>query len=354
MRGNGSLVRGAAALMAPAVALAVTLGAGPAQAAARAPQAGVTWHKLTGINGWHARSASTGSPAYAVSGGVVYLSGAVTSTGTNPLFAVLPSVARPSHTLYVTVYTHAGAPGTIKIVPNGDIRAVADPSAFRYTSLAGVSFPARSMSVQPIPLIDGWASSQAQFKSGDPGYSVSDGVVYLSGSLHQVTGTANEFAKLPAALRPASDVFGVVFTMSTTHGTVWLERNGVISAYRGQHRKFTSLAGLSYPLTAGHRLALMNGWRSAIESSPATYRVSHGVVHLTGSIHLTAGSASLFAVLPAGVRPKHFLYITVVTRAYTVGTVKISPTGAMYAFSRVPSHARNFTSLAGISFPLGS
>jgi hypothetical protein len=36
----------------------------------------------------------------------VYLAGALTSKGTNPPFAVLPSAARPGHVLYLTVCTH--------------------------------------------------------------------------------------------------------------------------------------------------------------------------------------------------------------------------------------------------------
>ena len=337
--------------MLPAVALAVTLGAGPAPAA----KAGIGWHKLTGLNGWHAGSAVTGGPEYAVSGGVVYLSGSVASKGTNQLFAVLPPAARPGHVLYLTVYTRAGVPGTIRIDPGGNVLAVGGTAGFAFTSLAGVSFPAASMRTLPISLQFGWASAQAQFGTGDPGYSVSHGIAYLSGSLHQVTGTVNEFALLPAALRPASDLSRLTCTMSSGHGTVSFERvDGVISAYRGRHRKFTSLAGLSYPLTRGRTFQLMNGWHSAILSQPATYQVRRGVVYLAGAIGAIKGSASLFAVLPPGARPKHDLYFTAYTRAYTVGTVKISPAGAIYAYSQVPSHARNYTSLTGISYPLGS
>ena len=343
--------RRAAGLMLPAVALAVTLGAGTAHAA----NPGISWHKLTGLNGWHAGSAMTGGPEYAVSGGVVYLSGSVTSKGTNPLVAVLPRAARPGQVLYLTVYTRAGRPGTLRIDPGGNILAAGGTAAFAFTSLAGVSFPATSMGTLPISLRNGWASAQAQFSTGDPGYSVSHGIAYLSGSLHQPAGTASEFAVLPAAVRPASDLSSLTCTMSSGPGTVSFERDdGVISAYRGRHRKFTSLAGLSYPLTRGREFRLMNGWHSAIMSQPATYQVRRGVVYLTGAIDAIKGSASLFAMLPPGARPKHDLYFTASTRAFTAGTVKISPAGAIYAYSQVPSHARNYTSLTGISYPLGS
>ena len=58
------------------------------------------------------------------------------------------------------------------------------------------------------------------------------------------------------------------------------------------------------------------------------------------------------------VRPAHGLYIRVMV--YTpdnnavAGTVPIEPDGAMEAYSAAPGAAQKYTSLAGISFPLGS
>lgn len=64
---------------------------------------GVTWHKLTLINGWTSSQNvyGTGNPRYAISGGVVYLSGSL-HAGTSTSFAVLPKAARPAHWLYMT------------------------------------------------------------------------------------------------------------------------------------------------------------------------------------------------------------------------------------------------------------
>jgi hypothetical protein len=36
------------------------------------------------------------------------------------------------------------------------------------------------------------------------------------------------------------------------------------------------------------------------------------------------------------------------------GTVRIDPDGALWAYSQTPGDAQHFTSLAGISYPLGS
>jgi hypothetical protein len=57
-------------------------------------------------------------------------------------------------------------------------------------------------------------------------------------------------------------------------------------------------------------------------------------------------------------RPAHALYIKVMV--YTpdnvahAGTVLIEPDGAVWAYSLTASDAQQYTSLAGICFPLGS
>src|SRR5712692_3830750 len=72
-------------------------GTGPARLRA----ASLTWHLLTLVNGWKpvARSLHFGRPAYAVSGGIVYLRGAMKSGPSLPVFAHLPRGARPADNL---------------------------------------------------------------------------------------------------------------------------------------------------------------------------------------------------------------------------------------------------------------
>jgi hypothetical protein len=48
------------------------------------------------------------------------------------------------------------------------------------------------------------------------------------------------------------------------------------------------------------------------------------------------------------------LYIAVYTLNDTQGFINIYPNGAMYASASPYGHAQGFTSLAGISYPLGS
>src|SRR5215469_11702487 len=56
-----------------------------------------------------------------------------------------------------------------------------------------------------LALVNGWHSQQSKWDSGDPAYCIpGDGMVYLSGSLAQSSGTDPEFAVLPRSGRPAS------------------------------------------------------------------------------------------------------------------------------------------------------
>ena len=94
----------------------------------------ITWHPLHLINGWKSASnieLETGTPSYAVSGGVVYLTGAIIRpTGSSPTFAMLPKNARPTHQLWIEAYTSTDIPGTVQIAPNGAADALNGESSF--------------------------------------------------------------------------------------------------------------------------------------------------------------------------------------------------------------------------------
>jgi hypothetical protein len=82
------------------------------------------------------------------------------------------------------------------------------------------------------------------------------------------------------------------------------------------------------------------------------------VVHLSGSVDQPSGTGQIFAVLPKADRPAHDLYLQVMVytpdNTANAGTVLIEPDGALYAYSPTVNDAQLYTSLAGISFPLGS
>jgi len=214
----------AVALTSAVTALGAIVGAGSASAATAAPAVtGVTWHQLTPINGWQSGEShyGTGSPAWTVRNGVVYLSGSVLQpSGNSGEFAVLPPAARPSRVLYIAVYTLDDTQGFLKLA-----------------------------------LDNGWVSGEPTHDTGDPSYWVSGGVVHLSGSVYQPSGTSQIFAVLPKAYRPAHDLYiqVMVYTPDNTAyaGTVLVEPHGAMWAYSrapGNAQQYTSLAGISFPL----------------------------------------------------------------------------------------------------------
>jgi hypothetical protein len=123
----------------------------------------------------------------------------------------------------------------------------------------GAAYAATSASRAPaitwhkLTLLHGWKSSQSQYASGNPEYSVSNGVVYLAGSLHQASGTSQEFAILPKAARPTHDLWITVYTMSGTSGTLYIGANGDMAATSltpADAQDYTSLAAVSYPASS--------------------------------------------------------------------------------------------------------
>jgi hypothetical protein len=356
----------------PIAALSLALGAGAASASTlghqsashsvagpATPASGLTWHKIFAINNWHSAQLDdqSGDPSRGVKGGVVYLSGSVLRRGgSSRLCAVLPPRARPSHAMWISVYTLDETLGEIVVSPNGKMYADG-AGATGFTSLAGISYPARSTPQQKLRLMNGWKSSQSAWNSGDPSYTIRDGVVYLSGSLNQPSGTSDQFAILPKAARPARSEYINVYTDLGTYGTVWIGQDGIAEAYSGSATAFTSLAGISYPAATArqHQLTLLNGWHSkqkAYNTGYPSYLVSGGVVYLSGSL-ATPGTNDEFARLPRGARPAHILYIKVYANGSSLGTLRIYPDGEMSAYSLTLSTSR-FTSLATISFPLKS
>ena len=124
-----------------------------AHSAASSLTTGVTWQSLVLQNAWTSSNAAygTGNPKVALQGNVVYLSGSMhQSTPGSAIFAFLPSTYRPTHNLYITVYTNGGTSGTLYIGNDGTMEAFSSAScgsgnaALCFTSLATVSYPINS------------------------------------------------------------------------------------------------------------------------------------------------------------------------------------------------------------------
>jgi hypothetical protein len=149
MKSLRSVAAQSPAIVISVLALILSVGGGAAYAATSASRApAIVWHKLALIHGWKSSQGQydTGNPSYSISNGVVYLSGSLHTAGTDTEFAVLPKGARPTHDLYITVYTVDDTTGTLYIGANGEMEAYSPTAADAedFTSLAAVSFPTSS------------------------------------------------------------------------------------------------------------------------------------------------------------------------------------------------------------------
>jgi hypothetical protein len=380
LRRRGRGVIASAALASLALAMAGTLAASAPASASVTPDC--WWDQLTLMNGWQSDQGSygTGDPMYCVtSDGMVHLSGSLTQPSAGSIeFAVLPAWARPASNLYLSVYTFAGTVGSLEIRTDGEMLAFNGQSngdVADFTSLAGISFPGTSVARQPLALLNGWQSAQGLFLTGDPSYSVSGGVVHLSGSLDgsQVPPglgeAAKQFAVLPPGARPDFCTSNEAYTFQGVPGTLGIDPGGTMLAYaqggaiyNSPSALFTSLANVSFPaagVATWHPLSLMGSWgpvegdclTSNLPVNPA-YAVIGGVVYLTGIISSSGSSNGEFTVLPPGARPTHTLYLTLNEGPAPHASLEIRPDGAMTVFGS--SFASGVDSLAGLSYELSS
>ena len=108
-----------------------------------------------------------------------------------------------------------------------------------------------------LSLINGWASENGAFSTGNPKVAAQSGIVYLSGSLAQSTPSSSEFAILPSSFRPAHNMYITVYTNGDTSGTLYIGHDGTMEAYSGTPcgsgntaQCFTSLATVSFPVNS--------------------------------------------------------------------------------------------------------
>jgi hypothetical protein len=110
------------------------------------PAYGAPWQALTLLHGFTDNLCNTG-PAFVIIGNVVYLTGFISLSlsplGFNGEIAVLPSAARPSHTLYMTAWNDG--PGanyaTLRIEPSGAMYIFNPHGGVVFDAgLAGLSF----------------------------------------------------------------------------------------------------------------------------------------------------------------------------------------------------------------------
>src|SRR3984957_11035815 len=205
-------------------------------------------HSLKPEHGWRSDQGKygTGDPGYAISHGVVYLSGSL-HHGNKPVALVLPKAARPPHEMYRSIYTFDGNPGSVVIRPNGQVELFGAHAA-RFTSLAAISYPVTGTNWHNFFLTGGWKSGSTRFHSSAPAYTTLNGVVYLTGTMYQTSGTNVHWANFPAAVRPAALSYLEVNAANATTGAITIFAIGrVDSTPFADAQGGTSLGGISYP-----------------------------------------------------------------------------------------------------------
>lgn len=108
-------------------------------------------------------------------------------------------------------------------------------------------------------------------------------------------------------------------------------------------------------------LTLINGWvseNSVYGSGNPKVAIQNGIVYLKGSLAQPTPGNATFTVLPPQYRPTDNMYITVYTNGSTQGSLYISHSGIVEAFSNVSCGSGDtsqcFTSLASVSYPVNS
>jgi|HubBroStandDraft_2_1064218.scaffolds.fasta_scaffold12796_5 hypothetical protein len=207
----------------------------------------------------------------------------------------------------------------------------------------------------PLTLINGWTN--APFGTSIATVEEVSGIVKFRGAI-ATSGTNTEPFVLPAALRPATNVYVPIDLCNAANGRLSIEPSGAVfvqaEAAFSSAQCFTSLDGASFALNATGftSLTLINGWTNApFSTSDAAAANLTGVVHLKGAIATSGTNAEPF-VLPKGLRPVHDVYVPVDLCDATNGRLFIQPTGAVTveAEGGTFSNAQCFTSLDGAWF----
>ena len=205
---------------------------------------------LTLQNGWVGGAANTRPVAAAVVDGVVHLTGAIQSPGTDPHPFVVPAGLRPAATVYVPVDLCNAEDGRLRIRSSGVV-TVQTQNAFTlatcFTSLDGVSWVVDPTAQTALTLDNGWTGRP--YGTRTPRAGLVDGVVRLSGAVSG--GSTDVLFTLPPALRPNRLVYVQVDLCSAANGRLVIETNGETAVESenggaGDAQCFTSLEDASF------------------------------------------------------------------------------------------------------------
>ena len=164
---------------------------------------------------------------------------------------------------------------------------------------------------------------------------------------------------LPAAFRPATNVYVPVDMCNATNGRLTIQPTGVVTVQPqggnlANAKCFTSLDGASYALSASLFTVLppQNGWTGGpFGTSAPAVRAINGIVHFKGAIATTQNNM-ISLTLPAAFRPSTNVYVPVDLCNATNGRLFIQRTGVVTVQPEGGNlaNAKCFTSLDGAWF----
>jgi len=226
--------------------------------------------------------------------------------------------------------------------------------------ILAVSTAGAGAASSPLTLINGWTA--APFGTNTPQVSVSGGLVSFKGAISaSSSNTDDEPFVLPAAYRPAVDVYVPVDMCNATNGRLMIESTGdvILEEQDGALTNadcFTSLDGVSFVRSSAVTpLTPVNGWTGAAfgTANPAAALVK-GVVHFQGSVAASGPSSTVIFNLPSNLTPSVDVYVPVDMCDATNGRIVVETNGSVQVQEEDGGTANEdcFTSLDGASFVL--
>jgi hypothetical protein len=307
-------------------------------------------------NGWTNAPFETRNAGLSIASGVVHLEGAI-ANGTSAIAFTLPSGFRPATNVYVPIGLCNAAKGRLLIQPSGVVSVQSEgpfTNAQCFSSLEGASFITSGIGLTPLTLLNGWTG--APFGTRGASVEIRDGMVRLHGAI--ANGTSSMLFTLPAAFRPATNVYLPIDLCGARKGRLLIQPNGDVSVQWAtafsDAQCFTSLDGAAFAQTSTGfaTLTLLNGWWHApYGTASAAASVIGGIVQLKGAI--AGGTSGLAFTLPSGLRPATTTYVPVDLCNAARGRLIILPSGdAIVQANGAFSDAQCFTSLEGASFSI--
>jgi len=310
-------------------------------------------------NGWFGEATATSLPSVEEVDGIVQFRGAVAG-GVSPTLFHLPPSLTPSTSVFIPVDLCNSTNGRLQIEIDGTVIVQAENNKFSnaqcFTSLDGASFALNATGFTPLTLINGWTN--APFNTSNAAVKKINGLVHFMGAIATKGNNPEPFV-LPAAFRPATDIFVNVDLCNQTKGELHITPSGVVNveAENGNFSNaqcFTSLDGASFTpanTPAFQALSLIDGWTNApLSTAIARVTNAYGVVSFKGAI---ANGTSPFAFqLPPQFSPVTEVFIPIDLCNAHKGRLHITTSG----FGSIETegddfaNAQCFTSLEGASF----